>query len=212
MKLKRLISITLIFSLILTLIPISPKSVYADGYITGSGAGYGRVTNDKPGQNWSSSFQGVRVSIVDKNGNNVLERRGLGYSGIDIVFNDPGFDFINGGQFRNKFDTINGVYKRYNWSAELKGMMEEAAKSHPMERVQQFGKELGTSNRSIPPPMLGGNSITANGLKTKQFFISGELASNITIGSQSITPINAGELVISSASGGYVKTSGNLFI
>jgi len=211
MKLKRLISITLIFSLILTLIPAYPKYVYAD-YLIGGSAGSGHFTSDGKA-NWNRNYQGIRVSIVDKNGNNVLKYQGMGYNGIDILFDNPYTrELINDKDMCNKFDQSPGNYEQMQWST-VKNMMKAAADSHPMERVRQLGAELGRPGYTIPLPIISsGGDYIANGLATKKFFVSGELASNITIGSQSITPINAGELVISSASGGYVKTSSSLFI
>ena len=74
-----LLSLSMIFSLV----------VPAYASYTGSGGGSGSL--DGSGSWWVNK-QGVRVSIVDKNGNTVLEgtNGGKNYSAIDILFSNPG--------------------------------------------------------------------------------------------------------------------------
>lgn len=89
-----LLSLSMIFSLVVP--------AYAD--YNGSGSGSGSLNGSG---SWWVNKQGVRVSIVDKNGNTVLKGSsgGKNYSSIDIVFSNPGTgQYLTGNKFQGMND------------------------------------------------------------------------------------------------------------
>jgi len=214
MRLRKLIAITLIFSLVLTLFP--SNLVYADPGVIGSSGGSQHLSSG--GSNnvkltWNEIQQGVRVSIVDKDGNNVLRDAHAGYNGIDILFKDPGSygKIINTYEQRNKFDLIDGNYIRLQWST-VKNYLIESASNHPMKGVSSVADNLKTGDLAKPMRKGTDGNFYGNGLATKAFFVSGDIEPARVIGAQSSVQINAGDLVIGSSTGGTAQTSGNLFI
>lgn len=129
-KLKKLIAFTLIISLLVTIFPYNIQSAYAaggPGYVGGStgNSAYERIVSRN---SWSSTRQGIRVSIVDKNGKNVLLEQGVGYGGIDILFFNPGFPDNRDNQY-NKFGESgkNEIYEQIDWDTVSEKLKQSAA-------------------------------------------------------------------------------------
>ena len=94
---------------ILSLSMIFSLAVPAYASYTGSGGGSGSLNGSG---SWWVDKQGVRVSIVDKNGNTVLEGNsgGKNYTAIDILFSNPGSAwYMTGNKFQGVDDGDNMI-------------------------------------------------------------------------------------------------------
>jgi len=144
--------------------PVNIKDVYAAGgweVVVGSGGGSGHFGYvGSGGYGWNPKKQGVRISIVDKNGENVLLKQGLGYAGIDILFVDPWKNAYKGtipnwGDRRNKFDGKGHNYVTMYWDMSngkydsVRDAMIKAAKDNPAQPLQDFANDL-QSGKTMP--------------------------------------------------------------
>lgn len=171
---------------ILSLSMIAALVVPSYASYTGSGGGSDAATGSG---SWSLSKQGVRVSIVDKNGNTVLEGTsgGKNYTAIDILFSDPGSVSSMGG---NKFQGANDGYTIPIGVGSLNALLNNAIEANKylsdLKKLTEYRDENGLiinypkSYEGLPVPMLdgnGANSFVGNGEAVKNFFIKGSLGS-----------------------------------
>lgn len=190
---------------ILSLSMIATLIVPVQASYTGSGGGSDAATGSG---SWSISKQGVRVSIVDKNGNTVLEGTsgGKNYTAIDILFSNPTgkVQIMTGNKFQGMSD---GGQLKISVGA-LNALLNRAIDANKylsnLKKLPTYSENYPKSYEGLPIPMLDGEgwgSFTGNGEAVKEFFIKGSLGS-FTISSVTYNPslpsINTG----SSSSGG----------
>lgn len=180
-----------IFLAILTLVsmlpnlPITPQIAYADesnGYV-GDGDGNVGLSDGLFRANWNDIQQGVRVSIVDADMNNMLAGQ-KPYTAIDIVFSAPpstsnGFIMVG-----NKFEDPKGsgtntyILPVGLLNNLLNISIQDSGGIHNQALLQTYTVKYPKQYEGMPRPILGtaGNTV-GNGEQVKQFFIAGELGS-----------------------------------
>ena len=171
---------------ILSLSMIAALVVPSYASYTGSGGGSDAATGSG---SWSLSKQGVRVSIVDKNGNTVLDGQSedKNYTAIDILFSNPG---TVKGMSGNKFQGMNGKDYLMIGVGSLNALLNNAIEANKylsdLKKLTEYRDENGLiinypkSYEGLPVPMLegsGANSFVGNGEAVKEFFIKGSLGS-----------------------------------
>ncbi len=164
-----LLSLSMVFSLVVP--------AYAD--YNGSGSGSGSL--DGSGSWWVNK-QGVRVSIVDKNGNTVLSGGSgqLDYTAIDIVFSDPGNNFY--ALKANKFQGMNDGKIMMIGVGALNNLINRAIDANKylseLKKLPSYSELYPDSYSGLPLPILyEGNKYVGNGEAVKEFFIKGSLGS-----------------------------------
>ena len=151
----------------------------------GSGSGSGQF-NGKG--SFLTKYQGVRVSIVDKNGNTVLDGSsgGKNYTAIDILFDNPynnfmGLDVVSltGNKFQGMSD---GKIMRIGVGA-LNNLINKAIDANKylseLKKLPTCSENYPDSYSGLPLPILeneNGNYV-GNGEAVKEFFIKGSLGS-----------------------------------
>lgn len=202
---------------ILSLSMIATLIVPSYASYTGSGGGSDAATGSG---SWSISKQGVRVSIVDKNGNTVLSGTsgGKNYTAIDILFSNPtGKVQIMTG---NKFQGMSDGGQLGIGVGALNTLLNRAidANSHlsNLKKLKTYTEYFPDSYEGLPVPMLegnGANSFVGNGEAVKNFFIKGSLGS-FTISSVTYNPslpsINTGSGGSGSSGGGGGYNNGSV--
>ena len=200
-----LLGLSMIFSL----------AVPAYASYTGSGGGSGSL--DGSGSWWVNK-QGVRVSIVDKNGNTVLEGTsgGKNYTAIDILFADPGNNTY--GMSGNKFQgSDDGDYLMIAVGA-LNALINRAIDANKylseLKKLPSYSELYPDSYSGLPLPILyEGSKYVGNGEAVKEFFIKGSLGS-FTISSVTYNPslpsINTGSSSSGSSSSGGGYNNGSV--
>lgn len=200
-----LLSLSMIFSLV----------VPAYASYTGSGGGSGSL--DGSGSWWVNK-QGVRVSIVDKNGNTVLKGSsgGKNYTAIDILFSNPGSTNSMGG---NKFQGANDGYTIPIGVGTLNLLLNRAIDANKylseLKKLPTYGADnYPDSYSGLPLPILyEGSKYVGNGEAVKEFFIKGSLGS-FTISSVTYNPslpsINTGSSSSGSSSSGGGYNNGSV--
>ena len=194
-----LLSLSMLFTLIVP--------AYAD--YNGSGSGSGSLNGSG---SWWVNKQGVRVSIVDKNGNTVLEGTsgGKNYTSIDIVFSNPGTGLYLTG---NKFQSMNDGDSLGIGVGALNNLINKAIDANKylseLKKLPSYSELYPDSYSGLPLPILyEGSKYVGNGEAVKEFFIKGSLGS-FTISSVTYNPslpsINtgSGSSGSSSSGGGY---------
>lgn len=163
-----LLSLSMIFSLVVP--------AYAD--YNGSGSGSGSL--DGSGSWWVNK-QGVRVSIVDKNGNTVLNGGSgqLDYTAIDILFSNPG---TVSGMSGNKFQGSDGGDYLMIGVGSLNLLINRAIDANKylseLKKLPTYSENYPDSYSGLPLPILyEGNKYVGNGEAVKEFFIKGSLGS-----------------------------------
>ena len=167
---------------ILSLSMIATLIVPVQASYTGSGGGSDAATGSG---SWSLSKQGVRVSIVDKNGNTVLKGTsgGKNYTAIDILFSNPGTNIMTmtGNKFQGKDDGGNLVIGVGTLNLLLNRAIDANKYLSNLKKLPTYGAEnFPKSYEGLPVPMLdgnGANSFVGNGEAVKEFFIKGSLGS-----------------------------------
>ena len=194
-----LLSLSMIFGL----------AVPAYASYTGSGGGSGSLGGSG---SWWLDKQGVRVSIVDKNGNTVLRGTsgGKNYTAIDILFSSPGTaDYMKGNKFQGAY---NGDVLQIGVGA-LNNLINRAIDANKylseLKKLPSYSELYPDSYSGLPLPILyEGSKYVGNGEAVKEFFIKGSLGS-FTISSVTYNPslpsINTGSggSGSSSSGGGY---------
>ena len=173
-KATRVLVFALAVLMTLTSIPFE-----AFAYV-GGGDGDNNTSNGGAwGGNWLSSHQGVRVSIVDADGNNMMQG---GHSAVDIVFAQPSADRLE--MTGNKFEPMKNGKDTYIIPVGLLNvMLNDAIRGSNGLHKQKELKEYRTSSGKIDPipsnyeglplPMIypnGSNTLTGNGEAVKAFF------------------------------------------
>ena len=193
-----LLSLSMIFSLVVP--------AYAD--YNGSGSGSGSLNG--PGS-WLVNKQGVRVSIVDKNGNTVLKGTsgGKNYTAIDILFSALNSNTVtySGNKFQNADD---GDYLMVSVGA-LNALINRAIDANKylseLKKLPTYSENYPDSYSGLPLPILENENgkYVGNGEAVKEFFIKGSLGS-FTISSVTYNPslpsINTGSSSSGSGGGG----------
>lgn len=194
-----LLSLSMLFSLVVP--------AYAD--YNGSGSGSGSLNGSG---SWWVNKQGVRVSIVDKNGNTVLSG-GSGqtdYTSIDIIFSQLNGTVLNltGNKFQGSSDGkilqigVGALNNLINKAIDANKYLSE------LKKLPTYSELYPDSYSGLPLPILYENgNYVGNGEAVKNFFIKGSLGS-FTISSVTYNPslpsINTGSGSSgSSSSGGY---------
>ena len=195
-----LLSLSMIFSLVVP--------AYAD--YNGSGSGSGSL--DGSGSWWVNK-QGVRVSIVDKNGNTVLSGTsgGKNYTSIDILFSNLGNNAysMSGNKFQGKDDGDNLAISVGALNALINRAIDANKYLSELKKLPTYSENYPDSYSGLPLPILyEGSKYVGNGEAVKEFFIKGSLGS-FTISSVTYNPslpsINtgSGSSGSSSSGGGY---------
>ena len=202
---------------ILSLSMIATLIVPVQASYTGSGGGSDAATGSG---SWSISKQGVRVSIVDKNGNTVLEGTsgGKNYTAIDILFSNPTgkVQIMTGNKFQGMSDGGQLKIGVGALNVLLNAAIDNNKYLSDLKKLPVYWKDgsldmYPKSYEGLPIPMLDGEgwgSFTGNGEAVKEFFIKGSLGS-FTISSVTYNPslpsINtgSGSSGSSSSGGGY---------
>lgn len=174
--------------IVLSLIMVAamfPTSAYADNNYTGGGTGDEGYGTGVWRANWNEKQLGVRVSIVDHEGNIVLEdsKTGKPYV-VDILFSQP--SGLSSGNIKyfygNKFQDYTGVEGQgakvvSTWS--LNEWMNNAIESNSALSHLSLLKTKDESNGTytgLPVPIINkGGSWKGNGQEVKEFFISGSI-------------------------------------
>ena len=162
-----------------------PTSAYADNNYTGGGTGDEGYGTGVWRANWNEKQLGVRVSIVDHEGNIVLEdsKTGKPYV-VDILFSEPSGLSTNNILYMkgNKFQEPEGVDGQgvkivTTWS--LNECMNNAIESNSALSHLSLLKTKDESNgiyTGLPVPIINkGGSWEGNGQEVKESFISGSI-------------------------------------
>lgn len=174
-----------IFLSLIMVAAMFPTSAYADNNYTGGGTGNEGYDTGAWRANWNEKQLGVRVSIVDHDGNIVLKdsKTGKPYV-VDILFSQPsGLSTNNILYFYgNKFQDYVGVDGQEvevlsTWS--LNEWMNNAIESNSALSHLSLLKTKDESNGTytgLPVPIINkGGSWKGNGQEVKEFFISGSI-------------------------------------
>lgn len=164
-----LLSLSMIFSLVVP--------AYAD--YNGSGSGSGSL--DGSGSWWVNK-QGVRVSIVDKNGNTVLKGTsgGKNYTAIDIVFSPLAANSttLSGNKFQGMSDGDNLLIGVGMLNALINRAIDANKYLSELKKLPTYSENYPDSYSGLPLPILyEGNKYVGNGEAVKEFFIKGSLGS-----------------------------------
>ena len=174
-----------IFLSLIMVAAMFPTSAYADNNYTGGGTGNEGYDTGAWRANWNEKQLGVRVSIVDHEGNIVLEdsKTGKPYV-VDILFSEPSGLSTNNILYMkgNKFQEPEGVDGQgvkivTTWS--LNECMNNAIESNSALSHLSLLKTKDESNgiyTGLPVPIINkGGSWEGNGQEVKEFFISGSI-------------------------------------
>lgn len=164
-----ILSLSMLFSLVVP--------AYAD--YNGSGSGSGSL--DGSGSWWVNK-QGVRVSIVDKNGNTVLDGTsgGKNYTSIDILFSKPSGTMLSltGNKFQGMSDGerfglgVGSLNLLINRAIDANKYLSE------LKKLPTYSENYPDSYSGLPLPILYSNGVyEGNGEAVKEFFIKGSLGS-----------------------------------
>lgn len=200
---------------ILSLSMIFSLAVPAYASYTGSGGGSGSL--DGSGSWWVNK-QGVRVSIVDKNGNTVLEGTsgGKNYTSIDILFSNPTgtVQVMTGNKLQGASDgeqlgiAVGALNALINRAIDANKYLSE------LKKLPTYSENYPDSYSGLPLPILyEGSKYVGNGEAVKEFFIKGSLGS-FTISSVTYNPslpsINTGSGSSGSSGGGGGYNNGSV--
>ena len=200
-----LLGLSMIFSLI--------APAYAD--YNGSGSGSGSLNGSG---SWWLDKQGVRVSIVDKEGNTVLTgtNGGKNYTAIDILFSNPTgtVQVMTGNKFQNSDDGgqlkigVGSLNLLINKAIDANKYLSE------LKKLPTYSENYPDSYSGLPLPILyEGSKYVGNGEAVKEFFIKGSLGS-FTISSVTYNPslpsINTGSSSSGSSGGGGGYNNGSV--
>ena len=146
---------------------------------TGSGGGSGSL--DGSGSWWVNK-QGVRVSIVDKNGNTVLKGTsgGKNYTAIDIVFSPLASNSttLSGNKFQGMNDGDNLLIGVGMLNALINRAIDANKYLSELKKLPTYSENYPDSYSGLPLPILyEGNKYVGNGEAVKEFFIKGSLGS-----------------------------------
>lgn len=173
-----ILSLFMIFSLVVP--------AYAD--YNGSGSGSGSLNGSG---SWWVNKQGVRVSIVDKNGNTVLTGTsgGKNYTSIDILFSNPGSaDYMTGNKFQGKDDGDHLMIGVGFLNALINRAIDANKYLSELKKLPTYSENYPDSYSGLPLPILYENgNYVGNGEAVKNFFIKGSLGS-FTISSVTYNP------------------------
>lgn len=174
-----------ILTSLMLVITMFPTSAYADNNYTGGGTGNEGYDTGAWRANWNEKQLGVRVSIVDHEGNIVLEdsKTGKPYV-VDILFSQPSGLSTNNIHYMvgNKFQDWDGAEGQdaivvSTWS--LNEWMNNAIESNSALSHLSLLKTKDESNGTytgLPVPIINkGGSWKGNGQEVKEFFISGSI-------------------------------------
>ena len=164
-----LLSLSMLFSLVVP--------AYAD--YNGSGSGSGSL--DGSGSWWVNK-QGVRVSIVDKEGNTVLNGNsgGKSYSSIDIVFKNPGdVGYLTGNKFQGMGDGDNLLIGVGSLNLLINRAIDANKYLSELKKLPTYSENYPDSYSGLPLPILENENgkYVGNGEAVKNFFIKGSLGS-----------------------------------
>lgn len=181
-RLNRAISLVLSLLMLMTLFP---TSAYADNNYTGGGTGDEGYGTGVWRANWNEKQLGVRVSIVDHEGNIVLEdgETGKPYV-VDILFSEPSglstnnILYFYGNKFQD-WDGVDGQGVKIVTTWSLNECMNNAIESNSALSHLSLLKTKDESNGTytgLPVPIINkGGSWKGNGQEVKEFFISGSI-------------------------------------
>ena len=200
---------------ILSLSMMFSLAVPAYASYTGSGGGSGSL--DGSGSWWVNK-QGVRVSIVDKNGNTVLEGTsgGKNYTAIDILFSalNSNITTYSGNKFQDASSggtlpiSVGALNALINRAIDANKYLSE------LKKLPSYSELYPDSYSGLPLPILyEGSKYVGNGEAVKEFFIKGSLGS-FTISSVTYNPslpsINTGSSSSGSSSSGGGYNNGSV--
>lgn len=169
-----LLSLSMLFTLIVP--------AYAD--YNGSGSGSGQFDGEG---SFLTEYQGVRVSIVDKDGNTVLDGTsgGKNYTSIDILFDNPynnfmGLDVVS--LTGNKFQGMSDGERLGLGIGALNALINRAIDANKylseLKKLPTYSENYPDSYSGLPLPILyEGSKYVGNGEAVKEFFIKGSLGS-----------------------------------
>ena len=193
---KTFISSVLILSLVFQ---TGILGVSANDYV-GDGGGSSDSIITGGGVNWGDQKQGVRVSIVDKDGKNVLTTSSGEEKVIDILFSNPGTINDGYGFYGNKFSG-NSQGKSVGISvADLNVGLIESISQNPeywkdgdisssrlqawstycsLPKPTYYSNQWVTNYTGMPAPLYfnSANDLLGNGKAVKEYFIKGSLGS-----------------------------------
>lgn len=173
---NKMLSLCLAGVIASTAVPL--QTAYAK--YAGDGTGGDGVSSGQWRANWRDTHQGVRVSIVDADGNNMLSGR-KDYTAVDILFSKPPADGIGHKMRGNKFEPFNldGVTTKEIPVGMLNNLLNKAIDSSPIHKQKHLTPytTLYPREYSGMPPALTTKrgAIAGNGNAVKEFFINGKL-------------------------------------
>ena len=217
-KHKRFISLLLLFTMLFTSIPIQsmiPQVAY--GYI-GDGQGSTNTTsNGAWRQNWRDTQQGVRLSIVDKDGNSVVTNKAGDPLAVDIMFAPISIGNNNHVMGGNKLQDPDGSRIKQLGIGEFNNLIANAIRNNPALWKEGFNgtavssKEEWEANCNLPwiqpystaypsnysglsAPLVnsGGGVYKGNGEAIREFFLNGDLG---TLTGPQTPSIDIGQIV-----------------
>lgn len=179
-KFTRLISSLLTLVMLFSTIPTTAyASVIGDG---GGDEGFSGGGNWRA--NWNENQLGIRVSIVNHDGKNVLinSESGKPYV-VDILFSQPSnVDlYMKGSKFQDwNGDVGQDILPIPVW--KLNGMLNEAIKANPAINLNELPHydTWGNPYKGLPVPIIKSSKTgdwIGNGLEVKKFFIEGKQGS-----------------------------------
>lgn len=182
-RLNRAISLVLSLLMLMTLFP---TSAYADNNYTGGGTGDEGYGTGVWRANWNEKQLGVRVSIVDHEGNIVLEdsKTGKPYV-VDILFSEPsGLSTNNIWYMRgNKFQDYTGVEGQdaipipvWTFNKLINNAIDSNTALSHLKKLDDGFTSSSKNYKGLPVPIINkGGSWKGNGQEVKEFFISGSI-------------------------------------
>lgn len=181
----------LAFTMMFSIIPVnvfqSTDSTAYAAHVIGGGGGLTGMQTGRWRANWCQNQQGVRISIVDNDGNIVMKK----YDAIDILFSEPtargpvykfeGIKFQSDWNVDNKiFEIPVGYLNNY-----LIKSINDGPSSELLEHLQGTlkgtpeSKPYPTEIDTMPQPIVQDSSgkYVGNGEEVKKFFVDGTLGS-----------------------------------
>lgn len=158
-----------------------------NGYV-GDGDGDVGLSGGAYRANWNDVQQGVRISIVDPDMNNMLSGQ-KPYTAIDVLFSKPPSGSEGLVMTGNKFENYaaSGTNTKKIGVGALNNLLNKAIQSsggiHQQSLLPTYETNYPKKYQGMPRPILGSGSNTiGNGSQVKQFFIAGELGQFISSG------------------------------
>ena len=207
-----------IFLSLIMVAAMFPTPTYADNNYTGGGTGDEGYGTGVWRANWNEKQLGVRVSIVDHEGNIVLEdgETGKPYV-VDILFSQPSGLSTNNILYMkgNKFQDYTGVEGQgvkaipvWTFNKWINNAIDSNTALSHLKKLDDGFTSSSKNYKGLPVPIINkGGSWKGNGQEVKEFFISGSIG---VFNSGSSGPsYNADDLYTPSSSSGSSWGSGS---